>query len=76
MINGASGSLEPSPNIGLRRRGALMKPELVGGCINHKPQAKTSCKKMKILLFNRLKQNLGLSGTSHISTKLLGKQTQ
>ena len=76
MIKGASGSLEPSPNISLRHRGAHMKPELVGGCINHKPQAKTSCKKMKILLFNRLKQNLGLSGTSHISTKLLGKQTQ
>ena len=76
MIKGASGSLEPSSNISLRHRGAHMKPELVGGCINHKPQAKASCKKMKILLFSRLKQNLGLSGTSHISTKLLGKQTQ
>ena len=76
MIKGASGSLEPSPNISLRHRGTHMKPELVGGCINHKPQAKASCKKMKILLFSRLKQNLGLSGTSHISTKLLGKQTQ
>ena len=24
-----------------------MKPELVGGCINHKPQAKASCKKIE-----------------------------
>ena len=74
MIKGASGSLEPSPNIGLRHREAHMKPELVGGCINHKAQAKASCK--KILLFVCLKQNCGLSGTSRISAKLLGKQTQ
>lgn len=47
MIKVASGSLEPSSNISLRHRGAHMKPELVGGCINHKPQVKASCKKWR-----------------------------